>query len=92
MQAPFWEPVRLSRGEAKDGHGTAVIAEGCGSAVGRGNLLHQMQSQNVRGVGIRAGAGKEVFQNRFRIAPAVVPDFQHKLISHNFRQNRDAAA
>ena len=69
--------------ETKNGNRAAVIAEGYLSPMGIDNLPHQMQSQNVGRVGIHAGIG-EILQNRFRVACAVVPDFQHELSIHNF--------
>ena len=65
------------------GNRTAVIAEGCLATMSSDNLPHQMQPQNVGRVGVGAGIG-EVSQNRFRVASAVVPDFQYKLSIHNF--------
>ena len=67
----------------KGSNRTAVIVERCLTSMGRDNLLHQMQSQNVGCVGVGTGIG-EVSQDRFRISPAIVPDFQHKLSVYNF--------
>ena len=58
----------------KGSNRTAVIVERCLTSMGRDNLLHQMQSQNVGCVGVGTGIG-EVSQDRFRVACAVVPDF-----------------
>ena len=67
----------------KDSNRAVVVTKLRLPTVGSDNLLHQMQSQNVGRIGIGAGVG-EVSQHRFRVACAVVPDFQHKLSVYNF--------
>ena len=41
----------------KGSNRTAVVVERCLTSMGRDNLLHQMQSQNVGRVGVGAGIG-----------------------------------
>ena len=73
------------------GNRTAVIAEGCLSTMGRDNLPHQMHSQNVGRVGVGAGIG-EVSQHCFRVASAIVPEFQHELSVRDSCQYRNVTA
>ena len=70
---------------------TAVIAEGCLATMSSDNLPHQMQPQNVGCVGVGTGIG-EIPQNRFGVASAVVPDFQHELSVRDSCQYRNVTA
>lgn len=67
----------------KYGNRTAMVMKYRLPAMGRDNLLYQMESQNVGCVGVGAGV-REVLQNRFWVSRPVVPDFQHKLSVYNF--------
>ena len=75
----------------KYGNRTAMVMKYRLPAMGRDNLLYQMESQNVGCVGVGTGIG-EVSQDRFRISPAIVPDFQHKLSFCNFCRYPNVAA
>ena len=75
----------------KGSNRTAVVVERCLTSMGRDNLLHQMQSQNMGCVGVSAGIG-EIPQNRFGVASAIVPDFQHELFVRDSCQYRNVTA